>query len=87
MKKFSGIIPPVSSTFHRDGTLDKKAMREKISGDMKAQKTELKEALRREFKWGVADTTRKSQNLDKNTLNKQEQGKFVIEWDDDKKTP
>lgn len=27
MKKFSGIIPPVSSTFHRDGTLDKKAMR------------------------------------------------------------
>ncbi|WP_225379093.1 dihydrodipicolinate synthase family protein, partial [Escherichia coli] len=25
MKKFSGIIPPVSSTFHRDGTLDKKA--------------------------------------------------------------
>ena len=24
MKKFSGIIPPVSSTFHRDGTLDKK---------------------------------------------------------------
>ena len=28
MKKFSGIIPPVSSTFHRDGTLDKKAMRE-----------------------------------------------------------
>ena len=66
---------------------DKKAMREKISGDMKAQKTELKEALRREFKWGVADTTRKAQNLDKNTINKQEQGKFVIEWDDDKKTP
>ncbi len=28
MKKFSGIIPPVSSTFHRDGPLDKKAMRE-----------------------------------------------------------
>ncbi|EMZ59890.1 dihydrodipicolinate synthetase family protein [Escherichia coli 174900] len=28
MKKFSGIIPSVSSTFHRDGTLDKKAMRE-----------------------------------------------------------
>jgi hypothetical protein len=54
---------------------------------MKAQKTELKEALRREFKWGVADTTRKAQNLDKNTINKQEQGKFVIEWDDDKKTP
>ncbi|WP_250668932.1 dihydrodipicolinate synthase family protein, partial [Escherichia coli] len=23
MQKFSGIIPPVSSTFHRDGTLDK----------------------------------------------------------------
>jgi len=64
---------------------DKKAMREKISGDMKAQKVELKEALRKEFRWGVADTTRKAQQLDKNNLKKQEQGKFVIEWDDDKK--
>lgn len=26
MKKFRGIIPPVSSTFHRDGTIDKAAM-------------------------------------------------------------
>ena len=66
---------------------DKKAMREKISSDMKAQKTELKEALRKEFKRNSADTTRKSQQIDKNMINKQEQGKFVIEWDDDKKTP
>ncbi|PNP35636.1 dihydrodipicolinate synthase family protein [Citrobacter amalonaticus] len=28
MRKFSGIIPPVSSTFHRDGTIDKTAMRQ-----------------------------------------------------------
>lgn len=28
MKKFSGIIPPVSSTFNCDGTIDKKAMRQ-----------------------------------------------------------
>ncbi|MFN8134259.1 MAG: hypothetical protein U0Z17_03135 [Bacteroidales bacterium] len=66
---------------------DKKAMREKISSDMKAQKTELKEALRKEFKRNSADTTRKRQQIDKNMINKQEQGKFVIEWDDDKNTP
>ncbi|MGX8028876.1 dihydrodipicolinate synthase family protein, partial [Klebsiella pneumoniae] len=28
MRIFSGIIPPVSSTFHRDGTMDKTAMRQ-----------------------------------------------------------
>jgi len=65
---------------------DKKAMREKISNDLKAQKTELKQILKQEFKWIQGDTLKKTQQLkDKEILKKQEQGKFVIEWDDDKK--
>lgn len=63
---------------------DKKAMRDKISGDLKAQKGELKEALKKEFNLGSGDTTRKAKQF-QNNLQKQEQGKFVIEWDDDKK--
>jgi hypothetical protein len=65
---------------------DKKAMREKISSDMKEQKVELKQAFRKEFNMPAGDTSRKAQQLkDKNVIKKQEQGKFVIEWDDDKK--
>jgi len=65
---------------------DKKAMREKIASDMKGQKVELKQAFRKEFNRAACDTTRKAQQLkDKNVIQKQEQGKFVIEWDDDKK--
>ena len=64
---------------------DKKAMREKIAGDLKEQKVELKQAFRKEFNRAAADTTRKTQQLkDKSVIQKQEQGKFVIEWDDDK---
>jgi len=65
---------------------DKKAMREKISTDLKEQKVELKQALKKEFRRMSGDTIKKAQQLkDKNILKKQEQGKFVIEWDDDKK--
>ena len=65
---------------------DKKAMREKISSDLKEQKVELKQALRKEFNRATGDTIRKAQQLkDKSVIKKQEQGKFVIEWDDDKK--
>jgi hypothetical protein len=65
---------------------DKKAMREKISSDMKAQKAELKQVLKQEFKWMQGDTIKKGQqNKEKDVIKKQEQGKFVIEWDDDKK--
>jgi hypothetical protein len=63
---------------------DKKAMREKLSNDMKAQKVELRQVLKQEFKWMKGDTL-KNPVRDKNIINKQEQGKFVIEWDDDKK--
>jgi len=65
---------------------DKKAMREKLSNDLKAQKVELKQVLKQEFKWMKGDTIKNpSQNKQKDLINKQEQGKFVIEWDDDKK--
>lgn len=65
---------------------DKKAMRDKIAGDLKTQKVELKQVLKQEFKWMKGDTLKNpSQQKDKNIINKQEQGKFVIEWDDDKK--
>jgi hypothetical protein len=65
---------------------DKKAMREKIAGDMKAQKVELKQAFQKEFNRSTSDTLRKAQQTkEKDLLKKQEQGKFVIEWDDDKK--
>jgi hypothetical protein len=65
---------------------DKKAVREKISTELKNQKTELKEALRKEFSRMQTDTIRKSQNLKQKAIQKkQEDGKFVIEWDDDKK--
>jgi hypothetical protein len=64
---------------------DKKAMRAKISSDMKAQKAELRQVLKQEFKWiQGGDTLKKAQQV-KDELKKQEQGKFVIEWDDDKK--
>ncbi len=65
---------------------DRKAMREKISGDLKTQKVELKQALKQEFRWMTGDTTKKAQQLKgKEILKKQEESKFVIEWDDDKK--
>jgi hypothetical protein len=63
---------------------DKKAMREKISTDMKAQKAELKQIFRQEFNRGKGDTlTNAQQQKGKDILKKQEEGKFVIEWDDD----
>ncbi|MEI6062832.1 MAG: hypothetical protein WCR72_19165, partial [Bacteroidota bacterium] len=65
---------------------DKRAMREKLANDMKAQKVELKQVLKEEFKWMQGDTIKKAQQTkEKELLKKQEQGKFVIEWDDDKK--
>jgi len=65
---------------------DKKAMREKIADDLKSQKAELKQILRQEFNRTTVDTIRKAQQQkDKEIQKKQEEGKFVIEWDDDKK--
>ncbi len=65
---------------------DKKAMREKIASDLKVQKTELKQIFKQEFNRMPGDTIKKArQQKEKEILKKQEQGKFVIEWDDDKK--
>jgi hypothetical protein len=65
---------------------DKKAMREKIADDLKVQKAELKQIFRQEFNRNASDTIRKAQvQKDKDIQKKQEEGKFVIEWDDDEK--
>jgi hypothetical protein len=65
---------------------DKKAMREKIADDLKVQKAELKQIFRQEFSRSAGDTIRKAQiQKDKDIQKKQEEGKFVIEWDDDEK--
>ncbi len=63
---------------------DKKAMREKISIDLKAQKVELRQVLKKEFK-RKQDSDTLNKLKDKSLLKTQEKGKFVIEWDDDKK--
>ena len=65
---------------------DKKAMREKIADDLKVQKAELKQIFRQEFNRSAGDTIRKAQiQKDRDIQKKQEEGKFVIEWDDDEK--
>jgi len=61
---------------------DKKAVREKIAGDLKRQKTELKEVFRKEF-GAKGDSLRKSKTEQEKAIRKQqEEGKFVIEWDE-----
>lgn len=63
---------------------DKKAVREKINTEMQSQRSELKQALNKEFQWMGGDTLNKAKKLrDKEIQKKQEDGKFVIEWDDD----
>ncbi len=65
---------------------DKKAVRQKITSELQQQKQELKQVLKQEFKWFSADSTRKVQQAkDKEIQKKQEEGKFVIEWDEDPK--
>ncbi|HNX65612.1 MAG TPA: AsmA-like C-terminal region-containing protein [Bacteroidales bacterium] len=65
---------------------DKKAVREKISDEMQNQRSDLKQALNREFQWLGKDTlSRNEQQNDKEIRKKQEEGKFVIEWDDDER--
>lgn len=65
---------------------DKKAVREKISTEMQSQRSELKQVLNKEFQWLGGDTLTKAKKLrDKEILKKQEEGKFVIEWEDDER--
>jgi len=65
---------------------DKKAVREKINTEMQSQRSEMKQVLNREFQWLGGDTlTKARKQKDKEMQKKQEDGKFVIEWDDDVK--
>ncbi|MBK7213710.1 MAG: hypothetical protein IPH88_10550 [Bacteroidales bacterium] len=65
---------------------DRKAMRDKLSSELKTQKAELKAAFKKEFGRQTQDSLRLNQNSKEKAIQKQqEEGKFVIEWDDDKK--
>lgn len=65
---------------------DKQAARNKLSNDLKSQKQELKEILRQEFGRFGNDTARsKARTREEEIKQQQENGKFVIEWDDDNK--
>ncbi len=64
---------------------DKKAVRDKIASQLKSQKVELKEVFKKEFGGGQDSIMSKQQTKEKTIQKKQEEGKFVIEWDDDKK--
>ena len=65
---------------------DKKAVRDRIAREVKNQKSELKQAFRKEFGPAQGDTLKKAQNArEKAIRKKQEEGKFVIEWEDEKK--
>ena len=53
---------------------------------MQSQRSELKQVLNKEFQWLGGDTLTKAKKLrDKEILKKQEEGKFVIEWEDDER--
>jgi hypothetical protein len=65
---------------------DRKAVREKLTTELRNQKSELRDAFRKEFGSMQGDTIKKSQNAKEKAIRKkQEEGKFVIEWDNDKK--
>ena len=65
---------------------DKRALREKFNAEITNQKTQVKQILKQEFTSWQGDSLKREQKLkEKAILKKQEEGKFVIEWDDDKK--
>lgn len=69
---------------------DTKGVREKIATDMKKEKQTIKQVLNKEFGLFSSDTTvtkkkteeNKQKQKEKENTKKQENGKFVIEWDD-----
>ena len=63
---------------------DKKAVRQKLGSEMQNQQSELKQVFSKEFRRTAGDSlSQRKSKKDKETQKKQEEGKFVIEWDDD----
>lgn len=72
---------------------DKSGLRKKLKGDLKEEKASLKNALKEEFglfKTAEEKAKTKSDSLKTNSkqkqkeqINMQEQGKFILEWDDE----
>lgn len=63
---------------------DRKEVLKKIGRDLKAESRELGKILREEFSWLKRDSLeRAKQDREEDRLKKQEDGKFIIEWDPD----
>lgn len=63
---------------------DTKAVRKKISTEIKKETNEIKSILKDEFKWISQDSTVKAEEEEiEKRIKKQEEGHFIIEWDRD----
>ncbi len=74
-----------------DVSYDKSELRKKIKEDLQEEKSSLKDALNKEFGW-FKDEAKKSKKdslkipkktQEKENIKKQEEGEFIIEWDDE----
>lgn len=67
---------------------DTRQAKEKISRDFKKEKTEIRSAIEKEFPWMVKDSLEKLlEEQEEELIKKQEQGQFIIEWENDTTLP
>ena len=67
---------------------DTRQAKEKIFRDFKEEKTEIRSAIEKEFPWMVKDSLEKLQEeQEEELIKKQEQGQFIIEWENDTTLP
>jgi len=63
---------------------DTRELKEKMKADLKDEKEELKKAMQEEFHWLIKDSTQKAkERYEKELIKKQEEGEFIIEWEED----
>lgn len=66
---------------------DRKKVKEKIIQDIKTERENLKQVIKEEFHWFVKDSIKKAKKeKEKERLKKQEEGKFIIEWEENQDT-
>ncbi len=66
---------------------DREKVKEKIIQNLKTEKENLKQVLKEEFHWFVKDSIKKAKmDKEKERLKKQEEGKFIIEWEENQDT-
>ena len=67
---------------------DTRQVKEKIFRDFKEEKTEIKSAIEKEFPWMVKDSLERLQEeQEEEFIKKQEEGLFIIEWENDTTLP